>query len=252
VVHTAVAKLLAEVFMPTTMPESIACRPGGGAHRGLLAIQRSLRQHRFALHLDVRAYFASVDLGILRGLVAQRIRDEAFLEVLDRIFASGAGLLDSTQTREWLGLGPDWPPPRQGLPVGATTSQLLATHVYLCGLDHFVKRELKVPAYVRYVDDLLLFGDRREDMRRWREEIGRWLWRERRLRLKYPQARVLSCAGHFDALGARVTRAEIRPLGRAMRRFEARVRGELRRGSGPGQHQHLERSMAASVGLLVG
>ena len=41
----------------------------------------------------------------------------------------------------------------RGLPIGNLTSQFWA-NVYLNALDHFVKRELKCRAYLRYVDRL--------------------------------------------------------------------------------------------------
>lgn len=46
--------------------------------------------------------------------------------------------------------------PNCGLPIGNLTSQLFG-NVYLAGFDHFVKRELKVKYYGRYVDDFILF-----------------------------------------------------------------------------------------------
>ena len=73
------------------------------------------------------------------------------------------------------------------------------------------------------MDDLLLFGDRRADLRRWRTAIGDWLWTERGLRLKHPDAPILSCAGHLDALGYRLRRDRAEPLPRAARRFRARI-----------------------------
>ena len=73
VVHMAMTSLLEEVFLPSVLPEDMACRSGAGVHRARLSLQRSLRHHRFAVHLDVRAYFASVDLDILRALVARRV-----------------------------------------------------------------------------------------------------------------------------------------------------------------------------------
>ncbi len=50
----------------------------------------------------------------------------------------------------------------RGLPIGNLTSQFWA-NAYLNGFDHFVKRELRCPAYVRYVDDLLFFADEQEN-----------------------------------------------------------------------------------------
>lgn len=37
--------------------------------------------------------------------------------------------------------------------------------------DHFVKRELRCPAYVRYVDDFALFGDRKRELWNWKQAI---------------------------------------------------------------------------------
>ena len=65
-VHMALTSLMEPVFEPSLMPEDLACRPGGGTHRAVLALQRRMRQHRFALHLDIKRYFPSVDLDILR------------------------------------------------------------------------------------------------------------------------------------------------------------------------------------------
>lgn len=252
VVHTALVLLMEPVFLPGTLPQDMACRVGGGAHRAVIAVQRAMRQHRFALHLDVRSYFPSIDLAILRDLVGRRIRDSAFMEVIERVLASGAGLVDGPCERGFLGVSDTWPPPGQGLPVGAYTSQFLATHVYLCAMDHHIKRALKVPAYVRYVDDLFLFGDSRAELRTWRAEIGRWLWERRRLKLKHPDARVLASAGQVDALGCRVTREQISPLRRARLRLERRLRRALLEPEGPDRRVSLERSVASSVGLLLG
>ena len=47
--------------------------------------------------------------------------------------------------------------------------------VYLNPLDHFIKRELKCPAYLRYVDDFLLFADDKATLWRWRGEIMAFL-----------------------------------------------------------------------------
>ena len=58
----------------------------------------------------------------------------------------------------------------RGLPIGNLTSQFWA-NVYLNGFDHFVKRELKCPAYVRYVDDFLLFSNSKQELSQWRNAV---------------------------------------------------------------------------------
>ena len=56
---------------------------------------------------------------------------------------------------------------RRGLPIGNQTSQFWA-NLYLHPLDLFIKQELGCRAYVRYCDDLLLFGDDKATLHRWR------------------------------------------------------------------------------------
>jgi len=47
---------------------------------------------------------------------------------------------------------------RRGLPIGNLTSQFFA-NLYLSPFDHFVKRQLKLKHYLRYVDDFAAFAD---------------------------------------------------------------------------------------------
>jgi hypothetical protein len=55
-------------------------------------------------------------------------------------------------------------------PIGNLTSQFWA-NVYLNSFDHFVKREVRCPAYVRYVDDFLLFSNDLRQLQEWKTKI---------------------------------------------------------------------------------
>ncbi len=251
VVQTAVVDLVEPVFYRSLLPDAFACRAGLGTHRAVLRLLELLRHHRFALHLDVKTYFPSIDLGILRRLLAERIADRRFLEVVDRILEAGQRIYRRPEARALAGLAAGWPPPGRGLPIGAYTSQIFAAHVYLNAFDHFVKRQLKVPGYVRSVDDTFYFGDRRADLRHWRRETGRWLREERGLRLKYPEARILSCRGHLDALGYRIRRDGVEALPRALRRLRRRIAAELERPPGRRPQIDLRRSIASTAGVVL-
>jgi hypothetical protein len=130
-----------------------------------------MRRHAYVLHGDVRQFFPSVDHELLRGVLARHIADPDVLWLIDRILDSGRGVLDGECDRVWFPGDDLWAASRpRGLPIGNLTSQLWA-NVYLHDLDDFVKRELKCRAYVRYVDDFLLFSDDRRDLRDWRAAI---------------------------------------------------------------------------------
>lgn len=60
-------------------------------------------------------------------------------------------------------------------------------NVYLNELDQYVKHVLKVPRYIRYVDDIVIFGEDRDQVIAWKQQIERFLLERLRLRLKKDQ-----------------------------------------------------------------
>lgn len=61
-----------------------------------------------------------------------------------------------------------------GLPIGNETSQILAIY-YLNGLDHFIKENLHIKGYVRYMDDFILFHHDKDYLKFCLKEIEKYL-----------------------------------------------------------------------------
>lgn len=245
VVHHAVHRVLAPLLDRGLVDSTYACLPGRGSHRAVLAFLAALRRHRYALLLDVRRYFVSIDRAILLDVMERRLKDRRLLGLLAVVAHSGEGLYRRPGVPEYLGFEPAFPPPGCGLPIGNLTSQWWGNH-YLSGLDHFVKRELKLPHAQRYLDDLALLADSRSRLSEARAAVAEWLRRERRLELKDPAARVRSTQGSFRYLGYRVRRSGIGRTAEGLRRFRERV-GELVR---QGRLDEIERSIASFKGSL--
>ena len=119
----------------------------------------------------MRQFFPSIDHAILRGLLARKIADQDVMWLVDLILDSGRGVLSEEYEMQWFpgddllaALRP------RGLPIGNLTSQFWA-NCYLNPFDHFVKRELGCPGYVRYVDDLLLFAPDKATLWGWRRAV---------------------------------------------------------------------------------
>lgn len=171
VAHHALCNVIEPIWERRFIFDSYANRVGKGTHRALDRCQQFARRYRYVLQCDLRQFFPSIDHQILRATLARRIHDDAVLCLCDRILLSGAGVLSEEYDMVWfpgddlLAVGR----PR-GLPIGNLTSQFWA-NVYLDAFDHFVKRELKCPGYLRYVDDFLLFGDDRAELRHWRAAV---------------------------------------------------------------------------------
>lgn len=171
VVHHALCNLIEPVFEQLFIADSYANRVGKGTHRALDRAQRFARRYRYVLQCDIRQFFPSIDHAILRRTLARSLRDHDVLWLIDRILASGRGVLSDEYEMVYFPgddlFAVDMP---RGLPIGNLTSQFWA-NCYLNPFDHFVQRELGCRAYLRYVDDFLLFADDKAGLRRYREAI---------------------------------------------------------------------------------
>jgi RNA-directed DNA polymerase len=159
VVHHALCNLLTPIFERSFIFDSYANRVGKGTHRALERCQQFARRYRYVLQCDVRQFFPSIDHAILRDTLARQIDDAQALWLVDQILASGVGVLSEEYAMVWFPGDALWAINRpRGLPIGNLTSQFWA-NCYLNPFDHSVQRELRCSAYLRYVDDFLLFDD---------------------------------------------------------------------------------------------
>ena len=171
VVHHALCRVIEPIWESRFIHDTYANRVVKGTHRALDRAQEYLRKYRFFLQCDLRQYFASIDHTLLRAEFARRIHDNNVLWLCDRILASGVGVLADEYEMAWFPGDNLWAANRpRGLPIGNLTSQFWA-NVYLNDFDAFIKRELKCPAYVRYVDDFVLFEDDPRRLKEWRAAI---------------------------------------------------------------------------------
>jgi len=108
-----------------------------------------------------------------------------------------------------------------GLPIGNLTSQHFANR-YLSPVDHRAKDRLGIRAYLRYMDDMLLFSDDKEQLRDWGHQLEEACWKQR-LRLHPWQVR--PSEGGVGWLGFRLfpglVRVKAVTVRRAVRRLEA-------------------------------
>ncbi|MCB8985837.1 MAG: RNA-dependent DNA polymerase [Ardenticatenaceae bacterium] len=171
VVHHALCNRIEPLFERSFIADSYANRVGKGTHRAIARCHQFARRYAYYLSCDMRQFFPSLDHAILRQTLGCKITDENVLWLIDQILASGLGVLDEVYEMIWFS-GDDLlaASRRRGLPIGNLTSQFWA-NCYLNPLDHFIKRELRCPAYARYVDDVLLFSNDKSTLWTWREAM---------------------------------------------------------------------------------
>ena len=120
--------------------------PGRGRDYARRHIQRWLehdpRGTKYCLKLDVHHFYPSIRHDQLKAMLRRKFKDKKLLRLLDLIIDSAPGL-----------------------PIGNVTSQWLA-NFYLQGFDHFVREQLHVKYYVRYMDDMVVFGPNKRKLGR--------------------------------------------------------------------------------------
>ena len=215
VVHHAICAPLERALEALFIFDTYACRTGKGT---LAALERACsfsRKHTYFLKLDIRHYFHSIAHDILLAQLRRLKPDRRYMDLLETVIRH--------------------PIPGQkagrGLPIGNLTSQHFA-NLYLSSLDHCIKEELCIPGYVRYMDDLLLFGGG-DELHRARNAIERFLREQLCLELK-PRATVLAPTRHgVTFLGWRIfpgTTRLARPARIRARRAIVRSYAQLRDG----------------------
>lgn len=207
VVHHALCAAIEPTLERFAVADSFACRVGKGMHAALQRLQQLSRKHRFALRLDVRHFFATVDHRILAAQLARRVPDEGVLWLVGRFLGAGAPGCESGK----------------GLPVGNLTSQHFG-NFYLGHLDRHVKQGLRAHGYVRYMDDMVLLADDKAVLWDWHDQVARWLETHLALTLKATATRVLPVTEGVPYLGFRVWPGLVRFGPLTARRWRRRMR----------------------------
>lgn len=156
VIHHMVVNILKPIFMRGMYEHSYGSIPKRGAHKGKNAIAKWIKHDgkncKYVLKMDIRKYFDSIPHDIYLSKLYRIIKDARFMGILEEITSVI---------------------PR-GLPLGFYTSQWTANW-YLQELDHYIKEDLKAKHYMRYMDDMIIFGSNKRELHKIRIEIEQYL-----------------------------------------------------------------------------
>lgn len=175
VVHHALMNVIEPFFERQFIFDSYANRVGKGTHRALERCTYFLRRYDYVMHLDVVQFFQSIDHEILLCILKRNLKDDSIMDLIGKILDSGKGLNPEEQEVVYFPGDDLFAANRPtGLPIGNLTSQHWA-NVYLNELDQYAKRQLKCRAYLRYVDDILLFANHKQVLNDWKHAIIQFL-----------------------------------------------------------------------------
>lgn len=204
VLHHAIMNICEPVLESYAIYNSYACRKGKGTRKAITRSQTYARKFNWYLKLDIRKYFDSIDHGIMMQQLSRRIKDKDVLALFRKI-------LETYHTA-----------PGKGMPIGNLISQHLA-NFYLGGFDHWIKEERRFPAYLRYMDDFILFGQDKACLKMELAQIRRFLAEQLALELKEDIQLNRSSRG-IAFLGYRVFPQTIRLSPGSRRRFLKKFR----------------------------
>ncbi|MBR0197932.1 MAG: group II intron reverse transcriptase domain-containing protein [Kiritimatiellae bacterium] len=254
VVHHALCQIVAPLMERRFIDQSYACRKGKGSHMAVKKARELANRYKFFLKIDVRHYFDSVDHEILLGIMRAMFREKEVNGLIRKIvekeipvyihdFAGGKAL--SSENGQ---------PSTTGLPIGNLTSQWFA-NLYLDAFDHYAVEDLRLgKRFMRYMDDVLIFFDTKEEAWDTLHRLQEWLFDNRNLELKDSATVVAPVTEGIPFLGLRIwsdrwrlKRSRLRRTRRSMRKhYRLCVRGE----TSEENLQNIIRSMEGSMGYF--
>ncbi|MBA3733568.1 RNA-dependent DNA polymerase [Patescibacteria group bacterium] len=149
-VHQVVYNAIFKIFDKKFIFHSLSSRPGKGTHLGVKQLSQMIGKISangklpcYALKMDIKRFFDSVNHQILKILIQKSIQEEKTLSIINSIIDSFKVSIGASG--------------EVGIPLGNITSQLFA-NLYLHELDEFIKHKLREQYYLRYCDDFIILS----------------------------------------------------------------------------------------------
>jgi retron-type reverse transcriptase len=202
-------KVIEPLFDKKFVKETFACMAGRGAHAAMYHVQKCARRAKrrwgkyYVLKCDISKFFPSVNHDILKKIIRKTISDYRVLNLIDII-------IDSYEMAS------------RGIPIGSLTSQLFA-NIYLNQLDHFMKEEMRVKYYARYMDDFIIIHNDKKYLHQLKAEIEEWVGLELDLNMN-PKTGIFAERQGIDFCGYRIWPTHVLPRKSTMKRTKRRLR----------------------------
>jgi retron-type reverse transcriptase len=194
--HHLMYQELYEYFDSKFIHDSYSCRVNKGTHKAMERfkmfagkVSKNNTKTCWILKCDIRKFFANIDHEILKQILEKHIKDQNIIWLLGQV-------IDSFQPNHIYAIADI----RKGLPLGNLTSQLLV-NVYMNGFDQYIKRELKIKYYIRYVDDFVILSEDKKYLEDLLQYIVVFLEEKLKLQLHPDKVFIKTLASGVDFLG---------------------------------------------------
>lgn len=154
IIHWALMLKIEPIIMKGMYKYSAGSVPNRGTSYGQKTVRKWIdndkKYTKYCFKMDIRKFYPSINNEILKDLFKRKIKDKKCLWLIDKIIGNA-----------------------NGQRIGYYTSQWFA-NFFLEGLDHYIKEELGVKYYIRYVDDLVMFGNNKKKLHKVRKAIEKY------------------------------------------------------------------------------
>jgi len=213
VVHHVLVGTLEEMYEKKFIHDVYNNRKNKGTHQAVKRVKGWMQSKPkgYYLQLDIKGFFYHLNKDILYKKLYTDVQ-KSTLEHKEQVLWLAHTLIYHDPTVDYAFKGdkkgldalPSHKtlfkiPKNRGLPIGNLTSQFFA-NVYMNAFDHYVKRELKVKHYVRYVDDFVLLDESKERLEMLHRHIEEYLAKELLLSLR-DDAKLKKSSEGLDFLG---------------------------------------------------
>lgn len=198
-------------------PRNIATRKNMGTDYGVRKIKQYLELNKkyknfYILKMDISKYFYSIDHEVLKNMLKDKLSPFDFNLISHIIDSTNLSIINETIQKQKEIFTFKYPSRAQeiadipfymkgkGLPIGNMTSQFLSIF-YLYKLDHHIVHDLKIPHYIRYMDDFILVHPDREYLKKVRDEVITILNKDYKLQVNKKKTKIVSAKEGFAFLG---------------------------------------------------
>ncbi|GKX27735.1 group II intron reverse transcriptase/maturase [Vallitalea longa] len=161
VIQQSITQVLSPIFEKTFSEYSYGFRPGRSCHDALKKCKEYINDgYNWAVDMDLKAYFDTVNHDKLMGLVYKEVKDKRVLSLIRKYLQAGVMINDVVNKTA------------KGVPQGGNLSPLLS-NIMLNELDK--ELELRGLRFVRYADDCNIYVKSRKAANRVMESITRYI-----------------------------------------------------------------------------
>lgn len=150
----AVMLIIEPILLNYFTNDTYSAIPERGIHLCLNRLKKALKTDvpntQYCLKMDAKKFYPSINHEILKSKYRGLFKDKELLWLIDEIIESTDG--------------------ETGIPIGNYLSQY-SGNFYLAEFDHWIKEVKHIKYYYRYMDDIVILGNNKDDLHELRKEI---------------------------------------------------------------------------------